>query len=157
MRTSSAVCERRVVELVSRRQRRFAADRSQVWDALARIDEYMRWWPWLREFRGGSLTAGDVWRCAVRPPAGYVVRFDIALDEVEPPGWIAATIRGDIAGEATVRLDAMGNRCDLVLESRLLAARSGLRILSRVAPAVARRGHEWVLDSGLRQFAEGAL
>ena len=145
------------MELVSRRARRFAADRSHVWNALARTDEYTRWWPWLREFGGGSLVAGDVWRCAVRPPAGYVVRFDILLDEVEPPRRISATIRGDIAGEATVTLDATEDGCDLALDSRLLAARSGLRVLSRLAPVVARRGHEWVLDNGLRQFAEGAL
>ncbi len=151
------MCERRGVQLVSRRQRRFAADRSQVWDTLARLDDYPRWWPWLREFRAESLSSGDVWRCAVRPPAGYVVRFEIVLDEVERPERIAATIRGDIAGEATVTLDATGSGCDLVLASRLLAARSGLRILSRVAPAVARRGHEWVLDTGLRQFADGAF
>jgi uncharacterized protein YndB with AHSA1/START domain len=151
------LCERRQVELVSRRQHSFVADQSQVWGALERVDDYPRWWPWLREFRAGSLSAGEVWRCAVRPPAGYVVRFDIVIDEVKRPGRVAATIRGDISGRATVTVTDATSGCDLVLESRLLAARSGLRLLTRVAPVIARRGHEWVLDTGLRQFAERAL
>jgi hypothetical protein len=39
-----------------------------------------------------------------------------------------------------------------------LAARSGLaHWVSSVAPPVARRGHDWVLDNGIRQFRAAAF
>ena len=57
---------------------------------LAATDQYQRWWPWLREFEATGLTAGDEWRCRVRPPLPYTVRFTIVLEEVEAPRTVGA-------------------------------------------------------------------
>ena len=38
------------------------------------------------------------------------------------------------------------------LHSSLAPGNSALRLISRVAAPLARYGHDWVLDSGARQF-----
>ena len=56
-----------------------------VWRALEGVEDYQRWWPWLRRFDAGPLVTGEHWTCAARPPVPYVVRFHLALDDVVAP------------------------------------------------------------------------
>jgi uncharacterized protein YndB with AHSA1/START domain len=145
------------VEVQTDRTFEFAVDPPELWSALTSVDRYRRWWPWLREFDGVSFEEGARWRCAVRSPLLYRVRFDIVLEEVVPERSASAAVTGDIVGRA--RLDvtpaAGGSRLRLVTtlssESRLL------RTVAGVAPPLARFGHDRLLRVGVRQFRSRAL
>jgi uncharacterized protein YndB with AHSA1/START domain len=141
------------VQLVSDRRYPVAATPDVVWSALTDTGQYQRWWPWLREFEAKSLEAGDEWRCRVRPPLPYTVRFTILLIEVEAPRAIGARIEGDIDGTARVELAGRDGGCEIRLTSALSPRGRVVRLMADVARPLARRGHDWVLDTGARQFA----
>lgn len=128
-----------------------------VWSAIARVDEYQQWWPWLRRFDATDLRNGEQWDCVVRPPLPYALRFCVTLGTVVRPSRIDAAVTGDIRGDASVALVPTSEGCRVQLVSALEPAGQPLRSVTRLAPWVARFGHDWVLDSGLRQFHRRAL
>jgi uncharacterized protein YndB with AHSA1/START domain len=146
------------VQLVSDRRYRFAAAPDDVWSALADTARYRSWWPWLTAFDAPPLAAGQAWRCAVRPPFGYTLRFTIHLDEVVAARLVTADLSGELVGTARLELSPSGDDgTALRLVSRLRAGHRGFSVLATLARPVVRRGHDWVLDTGARQFAQRGL
>jgi len=83
--------------------------------------------------------------------------FEVTLVEVVDREMVSAHIAGDIVGRAQLTAADDGAGCQLRLVSELSAERRVLRLVTRFAPPVARFGHDWVLDSGIRQFRTAAL
>ena len=144
--------------------------RDVVWDRMTDVGAYRSWWAWLRRFDATELTAGAEWRCEVQPPLPYIVRFRIAIDNVEAGSVVRARVLGDVVGEATLLLrdlepgDVEGDAefessvgCVASLHSSLAPGNTALRVMSRFAAPLARFGHDWVLDSGARQFISRAF
>lgn len=144
----------------SERRATFAQPPAVVWAALTDVDAYRRWWPWLSDLDADQFEVGATWRCHVRPPLPYSLRFTLTLEEVESPRFAVATIAGDIEGHASVDLtdssEGSGGT-DLRLVSILRSSTRSLRLLADLGPPIVRFGHDWVLDSGLRQFRQRAL
>lgn len=145
------------MEVRSDRTYRFDVEPRAVWDALSRVDDYRSWWPWLRRMEAEGLVVGDRWDCAVRPPVPYQLRFRVEILEAVAPERIAAEVSGDLSGEAHVSLEPAGDGCAVRLTSALSPARGPLRTVARLAPWLAHFGHDWVLDTGFRQFRRRAL
>lgn len=148
------------MEVVSDRRYHLAAPPPDVWVALARTNEYHLWWPWLRDFEGGGLEAGEEWRCTIRPPLPYVVRLSLRLDAVHAPETVTAQLYGDVRGRARIDLrptGPAGQSTELRLRAALEPGRAVVGVVARVARPLARFGHDWVLDTGARQFAARAL
>jgi uncharacterized protein YndB with AHSA1/START domain len=142
------------MELRTDRVYRFPFAPDELWARINQVDDFGRWWPWLRAFDGTRLQAGDVWTCVVQPPVPYAVRFAVTIVEVVPHERVTATIGGDIIGTAHLRLldDPGGSRLQLVAE--LAPRKQSLQSISRFARPLVRFGHNWVLDTGARQFRE---
>jgi uncharacterized protein YndB with AHSA1/START domain len=145
------------MELHSDRRLHFDAEPAEVWSAMGSVDRYQEWWPWLRSFEATGLVAGDRWRCTVKPPLPYTVRFTVDLQEVVPATRIAAAVSGDIEGRARLDFTAVDDGCTVHLRSDLAPANALLRVLAMVGRPIARHGHDWVLDVGAGQFASRAL
>ena len=141
----------------SDRRHSFAISPDELWDAMGRLDAYRAWWPWLRRFDAATLAPGTTWSAVVQPPLPYRLRFDLHLGEVEPPRVVTADVTGDIAGSARLEISPVGDGCELHLLSELRPTNPLLRAVARMAAPVARFGHDWVLDTGLRQFQDRAL
>lgn len=137
----------------------FDVDPDHLWGRIASVDEYARWWPWLRRFDpAGGLSEGAWWRCEVAPPLPYLVRFTVHLDHIEHGREAHATVTGDVRGEATLTVASTvhgGSRARL--RSRLAPANPLLRSVGRMARPVVEWGHDWVLDQGRRQFVSRAF
>jgi uncharacterized protein YndB with AHSA1/START domain len=154
-----------VVQPVIRSERRhhFDAAPDEVWTAMSRTGAYRSWWPWLRRLDDASFTVGSRWACEVQPPLPYTVRFTLLLDEIEPDRFVTATISGDIVGSAAVDLTptitaaGTGIGTELRLVAALAPDQAVLRTVARFARPVVRLGHDWVLDTGFRQFRRRAL
>jgi uncharacterized protein YndB with AHSA1/START domain len=147
--------------------------REAVWSLMSNVDRFQSWWPWLRQFEGGGLSAGDEWRCVVQPPVPYLVRFRVVIDQVEPPMLVRARVLGDVVGDATLTLEtceafeassevseaqvAHNPGCVATLHSSLAPGNAALAVVSRFAAPIARFGHDWVLDSAARQFIARAV
>jgi uncharacterized protein YndB with AHSA1/START domain len=128
-----------------------------LWPVLTRVERYRTWWPWLRRLDAGGFAAGERWTCVVQPPLPYTLRFRIALQEVVPARLATAAVDGDIEGDARLELAPDADGCELRLVSCLSPSNQLLRRVAVLARPVAQRGHDWVLDTGLRQFRSRAL
>ena len=126
--------------------------RDEVWGRICTVDDYRSWWPWLRRFDAEALAAGAEWSCEVQPPLPYLVRFRVAIERVDEPSLVHALVLGDVVGDATLELEETEEGCRAVLHSALAPGNAALRLVSRFASPLARFGHDWVLDSGARQF-----
>jgi uncharacterized protein YndB with AHSA1/START domain len=131
--------------------------RAEMWDIISDVDAYRSWWPWLRRFQATGLTQGGHWHCEVQPPLPYVVRFQVHLVEVEAPVRIEAEVTGDVVGSAHFTLLDQGESCVAELQSTLAPSSPHLRFVARLASPIARFGHDWVLESGARQFVQRAI
>jgi uncharacterized protein YndB with AHSA1/START domain len=151
------VDEAALVEVRSDRRYQFAAEPSELWSTMVQIGDYQSWWPWLHHFAAEDFEPGEVWACTVQPPLPYSLSFHITLDEVEPERFVTATIDGDIFGDARIDLTPTAEGTELRLVSNLGPSNTVLRAIAKVARPVVRFGHDWVIDSGLRQFRDRAL
>jgi hypothetical protein len=150
----------RAVEEVftSDRRWRFSLAPDELWERVAATDSYRRWWPWLRRFEPvGGFRAGARWSCLVQPPLPYRVRFEVALERVEPHRLAVAVVRGDIEGEAVLTIEPRSGGCEARLRSTLWPTHPLMRRVAAVVPPLVRWGHDWVLDTGARQFVQRAL
>jgi uncharacterized protein YndB with AHSA1/START domain len=126
--------------------------REEVWALISDVANYRLWWSWLRAFDATRLAVGEEWRCEVQPPVPYPVRFRVAIEHVEPPALVRARVRGDVVGDASLTLVDAADGCVVTLRSSLAPGNPALRLVSRFGGPIARYGHDWVLDSGARQF-----
>jgi uncharacterized protein YndB with AHSA1/START domain len=152
-----APCHDGAVQVRSDRRYRFPVGPEDLWPVLTRVEDYRSWWPWLRRFDAVAFEPGAAWTCVVQPPLPYSLRFRIVLHEVDPCRLATATIDGDIVGEARLELAATEAGSEARLVSSLAPENAVLRAIAGVARPVAQFGHDWVLDSGLRQFRSRAL
>jgi len=145
------------VEVRSERRFEFDAAPPALWAALGSVDDYPRWWPWLRRFDARALAPGEEWRCTVKPPLPYVVRFAIRFDEVEVERRIDATVEGDIEGPAQLLIEPSAGGSAVTLTSSLRPTNTVLKAAALLGRPLVRYGHDWVLDIGAGQFASRAL
>lgn len=145
------------MDVVTDRRYRFPVAPEELWAALTRLDRFQEWWPWLRRFDGTTVAAAEQWSCAVQPPLSYPVRFGLLLDHVDAPREARATVSGDIVGTASLTIGPHPDGSEARLVASLAPANGFLRIAARLAQPVVRRGHDWVLDTAVRQFTTHGL
>ena len=145
------------MQLESDRRYVYPVPPERMWGALAATHLYRRWWPWLTAFEADGLVAGSRWRCTVRPPLPYSVRFTLHLDDVVPPAFVTARVTGDIGGYARIDLADHDEGTQVRLTSALSPTNRAFAIIAAVARPVVRRGHDWVLDTGAHQFGRQAI
>jgi hypothetical protein len=130
---------------------RLPIPRHEIWRRITVVDDYQTWWPWLRSLDAVRLAAGEVWRCTLRPPMPYAIRCDIHFERVDHT-LIAALITGDLVGHARIELLDQPPGTDVRVVSELAASGWSIRLVARALPALARRAHDWILDTGARRF-----
>ena len=144
----------------------FRSDRSWCFDVPAELlwarvtatDEYATWWPWLADFDpAGGFRVGESWTCTVAPPLPYRIRFRLAIEEVRPSRLVRARVSGDIRGEALLTFEPDDGATVARLRSQLSPANPILQGFGVTARPLIAWGHDWVLDSGQRQFVERAF
>ncbi len=150
-------CEADTVIVDSDRRYSFPVGSEHLWATLTRVDDYQRWWPWLEEFTPGALEPGARWSCAVRPPLPYTVRFDLVVGDVVVGEHVRAAVEGDLTGVARLDIAETTAGSELRLRSSLAPAHPVLRTIARAARPIATFGHDWVLDTGFRQFTARAI
>ncbi|MGI8662048.1 MAG: hypothetical protein ACR2LQ_02420 [Acidimicrobiales bacterium] len=145
------------MDVRSDRRYRFGVEPAELWSKLTSVEDYRSWWPWLVGFDAGGFQTGERWACVVQPPLPYSLRFDLVIGDVIVERSVTATIEGDIIGHARLDLAPSGEGSDLRLTSQLAPSNAMLRVVARIAKPVVRFGHDWVIDTGLRQFEAHAF
>jgi hypothetical protein len=132
----------------------FPVPPSEMWTVLERLDQFERWWGWLRDLEvdGPGLEAGTVLRGTVSPPVPYRMHVDVEVCECVPARMIDATITGDLVGDAHLRMhpNAEGTVTEVAwsLEMRQLP----MRVAARVAYPLLRWGHDQVVEATVSGF-----
>lgn len=144
-------------EVRSDRSFRFAVGPDELWSALTAVDRYRLWWPWLHRFDGDSFSEGTRWRCAVRSPLLYRLRFEVVLEEVVTGRSASALVAGDITGRARLDVTPVDGGSELRLVSTLVPGSRSLRTIARLLPPVAHLGHDRLIETAVRQFRARAL
>jgi hypothetical protein len=142
------------MHIASDRTYRFGVERDVVWSAIANVDGFRSMWPWLRRFDATELAPGASWRCTVQPPLPYSLSFTLDIDHVVEQQCVRAAVGGDITGEAEIMLTDRAEGCEVRLVSHLAPRSRFLQGIALVARPVAKLGHDWVLDTGARQFRQ---
>ena len=145
------------MDIRSDRRYQLGMSPDELWPVLTRVEDYRRWWPWLRLCEARGFEEGARWRCVVQPPLPYTIEFELTLTEVEPARWTTASIEGDIVGTASIDLLPTDQGTEVRLVSHLAPSNPLLRGIARVARPVVQLGHDWVLDTGWRQFDARAV
>jgi hypothetical protein len=140
------------VRISSDRSYRFVVEPAALWAEIEAVHQFQRWWPWLQQFDAGGLAPGERWHCTVQPPLPYTLSFAIAIDEVEVGERVMATVSGEITGAAQLTITPEIDGCTARLTSQLAPASRFLQAIAVVARPVVSLGHDWVLDTGARQF-----
>ena len=135
----------------------FDASVDEVWAAMSDVGSYQRWWPWLEEFQADTLAVGETWRCDVKAPLRYHVRFTLKFIVVVPATHIECSLRGDIGGGAWIDVEEQGDKCDIWIRSEIYPESTFLKSLTRLLYPVALAGHDAVIANGARQFQQRAL
>lgn len=144
------------MEVRSDRVYRLSIPRDELWLRIAVVGNYSTWWPWLRKFEASALATGEVWHGTLQPPVPYAIHCDVRFETVIEAKLIAALVTGDIAGPARIELRDETSGTQVRVVSQLQARSRSIRIVARVMPWLARRAHDWVLDTAALQFAANA-
>ena len=130
---------------------------SDLWTAISRTEDFTTWWPWLRHFDLDTLAEGATARCVVQAPIPYRLRFRVRVRRVIPLELIDTVVSGDLAGPARLEVapHELGSSVRLKWEVELRDP--VLRVSSLIARPVMEWGHNWVVDTGVRQFRRRAL
>jgi hypothetical protein len=126
----------------------------QLWAAIERLDDFERWWGWLSEFEvtGSGLGEGTVLRGTVSPPVPYRIRIEVELHRCIPDQLIDARVRGDLSGNAQLRLQPDGNGTVVDVAWSLQMRERPMRIAARIAYPLLRWGHDRVVDGTVSSF-----
>ena len=142
------------------REYAFGLTPDQLWDRMAEVDQFEGWWPWLSEFRldGDGLSEGSVLRGVVTPPLPYRMRIEVELGRCDRPRDIDATVRGDLTGEARLRIRPEGDGSRVGVAWTIEMRQPVMRLAARFGRPVLQWGHDRVVEvtvAGFRRRIEG--
>jgi uncharacterized protein YndB with AHSA1/START domain len=135
----------------------FPLSPDEFWEAVARVDEFPRWWGWLRSFRSDGLVAGSRSDFIVQSALPYKLHFEVVLDRVEPPRSVEAIIGGDLAGPASLDIERAGEGCRARLAWELEPRDALLRTMASISRPLMAWSHDQVVRLGIAQFRRQLL
>src|SRR5262249_18575825 len=97
-----------------------------------------------------GLRAGSVLHGTITTPLPSPIRLRIALEQCIAPCLIVATVHGDLQGEARLSLLACGQWTRAELRWSVEVMQRPMRAMARVAHPLVRRGHDTVVQAGMR-------
>lgn len=124
------------------------ADRDTVFDALADLPSYPKWW---REVRAVDPVDEQNAAVVARSLLPYALRFTLTRHtEDRDSGVLQVRIDGDIVGWARLTLHAGQASCMLLYEQQVTVTHRALRVVAPFARPVMRWNHWLMMRSGER-------
>lgn len=131
---------------------RLEAGRRAVWDLLADVQAWPDWWPGVEEVveldAGDTRRVGSRYATTWRGPAGYRVRFEFRVEEVDEPLLMAGSATGDLRGTGVWRLTEGGDNTTVNFDWRVDPTRAWMRALSPVLRPLMVHGHDRLMADG---------
>lgn len=135
----------------------FPLPAEQFWSSIERVDDFPRWWGWLRSFRADGLVAGGRATFVVQSALPFQLHFDIDLIEVVAPRMVVAHVDGDLQGPARLIVEPDGDDSNVSLSWRLVPRDRMLRTMTSLSRPLMAWSHDQIVGLGLRQFRRQLL
>ncbi|MGH3357759.1 MAG: SRPBCC family protein [Nocardioidaceae bacterium] len=127
-------------------------DRDAVFDALADLPSYPRWWPQVRAVEPVDEENASVVARSFLP---YALRFTLTREtENRETGVLQVRIGGDLDGWARLTLYAGHQGCMLLYEQRVVVTRPLLRATAPFARPAFRWNHALMMRAGERGLTD---
>lgn len=104
------------------------------------------------ELLGERVEPGVCLRFVIDPPFPFRMQVDATFTRVIEDRLVAATLTGDLEGEASISFAAEGNGTAADVSWEVEMNQRGMRVAARVARPVLMRGHDWAVQVALRGF-----
>jgi carbon monoxide dehydrogenase subunit G len=123
-----------------------------VWRALTEVEDWPRWWPYVREVQtlqrgdGSGLGAVRRIRWASRLPYGFTL--DVRCVEVRPERLLRGRSSGNLDGEGLWELEPSGTGTAVRYTWRLDLNTRWMRLAAPLMSGVFRWNHEGVMRGG---------
>ncbi len=132
----------------------FDALPTDLWEELARVDQFERWWPWMREVRleGSALQPGSRISFRVVPPVRFEMQIAVDVTSSKQPEWIEGSVSGDLLGTARLELRAegTGSVCEVAWDVEI--ADPKMRRVIHVARPILLWAQRWAVEIALHGF-----
>lgn len=129
----------------------FEGDPGRVWDAIASVESWPRWWSWLQKVdvvrAGGDGGLGAVYRFTVRAPAGYGFVYETENVGAEPLHHIDVVSSGDIVGRGRLVLEATSVTVDVWFAWLVETPKRWMTVLAPIARPMFTWNHDRMMDA----------
>jgi hypothetical protein len=128
------------------------APRQAVWEVLADVEGWPRWWPEVVSAReldpGDEGRVGSSYRVRWRAPVGYSVEFDFTVDSVDEPRRMAGRSSGDLEGTGVWRLLEEHGLVAVIYEWEVSTTKAWMNALGPLPRPLFRWSHDRVMAGG---------
>lgn len=132
----------------------FDARPPDLWGELARVDQFERWWPWMRAVRleGSALEPGSRISFRVVPPVRFEMQIAVDVTASHEPDWIEGSVSGDLSGAARLELrpQRRGSVCSVARDVEI--ADPKIRRVIHFARPVLLWAQRWAVEIALHGF-----
>lgn len=132
----------------------FDAVPEDLWDELAHVERFERWWPWMRDVRleGEALQPGSAISFRVVPPVRFRMQVRVDVTDSLRPDFIEGAVSGDLSGTARMDLRprAGGGRCHVSWDVEI--ADPKVRRIIHAARPVLLWAQRWAVEIALHGF-----
>jgi Polyketide cyclase / dehydrase and lipid transport len=128
---------------------------AEVYDVLARIIEFPRWWPSVyldaREIEPGERDGrGKTFSLHTRGYLPYTLRWQLRVADLRPPAGYAIEASGDFVGKGVWTLAQRGEHVDITFNWDIRADKPLIRRLSFLFKPLFAANHRWAMAEGER-------
>lgn len=132
----------------------FPFDRNRLWRVLDDLSQLEHWFAWVQavDVVGDGVRAGTSIGITIAPPIPYRPRIDVLIERCDPGLAVDATVRGDVAGAASLRLESTSAGSAALMSWRLEPRGRQLRLAALVAMAPLRWAHDQAVELSVARF-----
>ena len=134
----------------------FPLTQDELWDRLTRVDDFPRWWPWLRRIDGDGFVAGGVTRATIVAPVPWTLRLTLRVTELTEARSARVAVSGDLEGTGELTVAAATEGAVARIRWNVSPSSPALRMATRMTYPLVVFGQNWVVNAGLRQFRASA-
>ncbi len=130
---------------------RFSATRREMWDAVASIESFDQWAPWLHnlEVDGPWLEPGTTVAFDVVSPLPFKLHIEVELTAIEELSFIEAVVREDIAGSGALRAFDDGRGTEVELTWDVTPRSRALQTFLLLSGPFVRWTQEWAVKAAV--------
>jgi hypothetical protein len=125
-----------------------------MWAAIESFDRFEEWWPWFRAstLDGRGIEQGTVIDFQIVSPLPYDMAVSAEIVEADAPHLLAATLSGDLTGDARLEFESVGRGTRAIVTWELEVQHAALRALAFATGPLLQKSHDWAVRTAVNGF-----